>query len=414
MRVAHFVQRYPPALGGSEAYFARLSRYLAAQDDQVTVFTTTALSLDAFWSPRGRCLPPGKTREQGVDIRRYPLWRFPGRRYFLKPLSLFPHRTWQSLTLPCNPVAWRMWRDAGEETVQFDLVHAAAFPYAWPIACGLRLARRLKVPFVLTPFLHLGDPRDPRDRVRRAYLQPALFNLLNQADRIFVQTSGERDALMARGLANDKLVLQGMGVDPEECTGGDRFRIRRQWKIDGSKIVVGHLANLSREKGTVDLMLAAERLREEGLPFRIMLAGAEMPNFQRCWPKRPPSLPVLRLGVLNEKQRRDFFAGIDVFALPSRSDSFGLVLLEAWANAVPNVAYCAGGPAEVIGNEHDGLLVRSGDVPGLAAALARLIRDPALRLRLGQAGRQRTEQEFRWPDKLQIVRDVYRSLSPKK
>ena len=40
MRIAHFVHRYPPALGGSEAYFARLSRFLAAQGDQVTVFTT--------------------------------------------------------------------------------------------------------------------------------------------------------------------------------------------------------------------------------------------------------------------------------------------------------------------------------------------------------------------------------------
>src|SRR5262249_42287777 len=59
MRIAHFVQRYPPALGGSEAYFARLGRFLAAAGDNVTVFTTTALDLEAFWSRRGRCLPAG-------------------------------------------------------------------------------------------------------------------------------------------------------------------------------------------------------------------------------------------------------------------------------------------------------------------------------------------------------------------
>ena len=53
LRVAHFVQRYPPSLGGSEAYFARLSRHLAAVGDQVTVFTTNALDLEAFWSRRG-------------------------------------------------------------------------------------------------------------------------------------------------------------------------------------------------------------------------------------------------------------------------------------------------------------------------------------------------------------------------
>ena len=54
MRVAHFVQRYPPALGGSEAYFARLGRHLSGRGDRVTVFTTAAIDLEAFWKPSGR------------------------------------------------------------------------------------------------------------------------------------------------------------------------------------------------------------------------------------------------------------------------------------------------------------------------------------------------------------------------
>src|SRR5438876_7818566 len=88
LRVAHFVQRYPPALGGSEAYFARLSRFLAARGDRVSVFTSNALALEAFWSPRGSCLPASIQHEDGVEVRRYPLWRMPGRRFLLKPLSL--------------------------------------------------------------------------------------------------------------------------------------------------------------------------------------------------------------------------------------------------------------------------------------------------------------------------------------
>src|SRR6266511_3893865 len=80
MRVAHFVQRYPPALGGSEAYFARLSRHLAAAGDPVTVFTTTAVDLEAFWTTRGRCLRPGVSVEDGVEVRRYAPWRRAGLR----------------------------------------------------------------------------------------------------------------------------------------------------------------------------------------------------------------------------------------------------------------------------------------------------------------------------------------------
>jgi glycosyltransferase involved in cell wall biosynthesis len=410
MRIAHFVQRYPPALGGSEAYFARLSRHLADCGHQVTVFTTNAIDLEAFWSKRGRSLPAGVTREGGVEIRRYAAWRWPGRRYLLKALSFIPYRPWQCLTMRCNPIAPAMWRDAGRRQVPFDVVHATAFPYAWPVACGLRLARRLSVPFILTPFLHLGDPDDPRDRTRRAYLSPALHSLLRAADRVIVQTEVERAALLDAGIPEPNLVLQGMGLDRSDCTGGDRARARREWGVRPEEIVIGHLANKSREKGTVDLLLAAEQAWQRGQWFRLVLAGPEMDNFRRFWPQFGSRERVVRLGMLDARQKKDFFAGIDVFALPSRSDSFGLVFLEAWANGVPSVAYRAGGVAGVIRHEHDGLLVKCGDVAALAEALGRLAGDAELRQRLGAAGRERTRHEFVWEDKLALVEELYEVL----
>jgi len=411
MRVAHFVQRYPPALGGSEAYFARLGRWLAASGDEVTVFTSNAVDLTALWSPRGRRLPAGVTREDGGEVRRYDVWRPPGRRWLLKPLSLFPHRAWQALTMTCNPISRRMWRDAGRTSEHFDVVHATAFPYAFPIVCARRLARRLGVPFVLTPFLHIGDPDNPNDRTRRSFTRPALMELARTADRLFVQTEGERLALLERGVPAERLVSQGMGLDRESCTGGDRERVRAEWGVGREDVVVGHLANNSREKGTVDLLMAAEGAWRSGGRFHVVLAGPEMPNFQRFWTTYGPAGRVRRLGVLDDKGKRDFFAGLDVFALPSRWDSFGIVLLEAWANGAPNVAYRAGGPAWVIRHESDGLLVRCGDVDGLAAALLRLEGDAELRRRLGETGRERTRKEFNWEDKLRMVQRAYEDLS---
>jgi glycosyltransferase involved in cell wall biosynthesis len=413
VRVAHFIQRYPPALGGSEAYFARLSRYLAAAGDHVSVFTTTALDLDAFWSRRGRCLAASTTTEEAVEVRRYRLYRWPGRRYLLKALSFFPHRLWQCLTMPCNPMAPGMWADAGRGAAAFDLVHASAFPYGWPMACGLRLARRLGVPFLLTPFLHLGNPDDPRDSTRRAYLSPPLLSLVSAADRIFVQTKLEAQALATQGIAPEKLVLQGMGVEAAECTGGNRIQIRSMWGVSPDEVVIGHLANNSEEKGSTDLLQAAEQIWQKGGRFHLVLAGPEMPNFRRFWRNYRFADRVRRLGVLDDAQKQDFFAGLDLFALPSRSDSFGLVLLEAWANSLPNVAYRAGGIAEVIHHESDGLLARCGDVEGLAAALGRLIKDAGFRRRLGEAGLERTQREFPWKDKLNLVRAVYQNVSGK-
>jgi glycosyltransferase involved in cell wall biosynthesis len=427
MRLAHFIHRYPPALGGSEAYFARLSRYCAAQGDAVTVFTSDADSLDAFWSPNGKFLAAGIETESGVTIRRYPLWRMHGRRWLLKPLSLIPHRRLQCLTLTCNPISFAMWRDSGSQNGEpssvrsglptFDAVHATAFPYAFPIVCGLRLARRLQVPFFITPFLHLGNPDDPRNRTRAVYTSPALSWLLQQADGVFVQTPTERDAAVDLGLPVDKVHLQGLGVDPGECTGGNRALARKRWNVPEDAFVVGHLANLSWEKGTTDLVQALEPIWQAGRPIYLVLAGPQMANFVSLWQafeSRCPQIAqrfVRRLGPITDAEKRDFFTAIDVFALPSRSDSFGLVLLEAWANGVPNIGYRAGGIADVIRHDIDGLLAPCDNITALAEALTRMHDDAAMRTRMGAAGKARLPIDFRWEEKLELVRRTIAATS---
>lgn len=414
MKVAHFIQRYPPALGGSEAYFARLSRHLATAGDRVSVFTSNAIALEAFWSFHGETAPAGIRTEDGVQVRRYALLRWPGRRYWLKLLSFFPSRIWQCLAQPCNPIALGMWHHAGHLPLEFDVVHASAFPYSWPIVCGWRLARRLKVPFFVTPFLHLGDPADPADPVRRAYTRPHLRWLLRQADGIFAQTIGEKNAIVALGVPAERVILQGFGVDAGEVTGGDRLKSRYDWGFANDQVCIGHLANLSREKGSVDLLLAVEELWKRNVPANLILAGPEMDNFRIFWTEFCGRWPdqiaqrVRRLGVLTAEQKKDFFAGIDLFCLPSRSDSFEQHQPEAWANGIANVAYRAGGIADVIRSEVDGLLVPCGNIAALAAALNRMIVYPRERLRFGSAGRDRLAGEFQWPDKLQIVRRAMR------
>src|SRR5262249_23071584 len=151
----------------------------------------------------------------------------------------------------------------------------------------------------------------------RIYLSPALMSLVRAADRVFVQTEVERDALLDKGISDWRIVLQGLGVDRDTCTGGDRKRARAEWGLSDSEIVIGHLANNSREKGSVDLLKAAKRSWARGHRFHLVLAGPEMANFRQFWKNYCPTDRVRRLGILDARQKKDFFAGIDVFAMPS-------------------------------------------------------------------------------------------------
>jgi glycosyltransferase involved in cell wall biosynthesis len=208
------------------------------------------------------------------------------------------------------------------------------------------------------------------------------------------------------GVEANRVHLQGLGVDAAECTGGGREKCRTHWGTGPNEVVIGHLANNSVEKGTCDLLQAAATLWEQGKRFRVILAGPQMPNFLEFWDKYPYKVNVTRLGVLKDDRKRDFFAGIDAFALPSFTDSFGLVLLEAWANGKPNLVYRAGGPGELVRDGIDGLQARCGDVSGLSSKLRLLIENDGLRRKLGATGQGRISLEFQWDDKLRIVRDV--------
>ncbi len=229
-----------------------------------------------------------------------------------------------------------------------------------------------------------------------------------------MQTEGERQALRDCGVDESRLVLQGMGIVPEECTGGQRERTRQSWGFGPDDVVVGHLANLSEEKGSVDLLRASERARNDESPpaFHLVLAGATMPSFLRYW-KRHRAPGVRLLGELSDVAKRDFFAAIDVFALPSRVDSFGLVLLEAWANGVPVIGYRAGGIPWVIRDDVDGLVVPCGDVQGLAHAMVRLAANPELRNQLGLVGKKRVHGELHWNRSSEIVGRVYADVNTK-
>ena len=112
-----------------------------------------------------------------------------------------------------------------------------------------------------------------------------------------------------------------------------------------------------------------------------------MANFRDFWKSFTFKSRVTATGPLSADAKRDFYSGIDAFALPSTCDSFGLVLLEAWANAKANIAYGCGGPGELIRDGVDGLLAATGDIADLSAKLQLMIENESMRTTFGCGGR---------------------------
>jgi glycosyltransferase involved in cell wall biosynthesis len=91
-------------------------------------------------------------------------------------------------------------------------------------------------------------------------------------------------------------------------------------------------------------------------------------------------------------------------------EPFGLVLIEAMASSRPVVASRAGGPVEIVAHGTSGLLVTPGDHRELAAAILKLINDPAWARGLGQAGRRRVEKHYALRDQVRRIEALYEEI----
>jgi glycosyltransferase involved in cell wall biosynthesis len=117
------------------------------------------------------------------------------------------------------------------------------------------------------------------------------------------------------------------------------------------------------------------------------------------------------LDFVSEEEKLDLLDACDLLVLPSRSDSFGIVLLEAWFYGKPVVGARAGGIPGLVRDGVDGLLVPFGDETELALSIQKLLLDSEYAGKLGAAGRERVLSEFTWDNKYQLVKAVYEELT---
>ncbi len=409
MRIAWFIHRYFPCVGGAENYGRAMVRRFVAAGSEVDVFTSDAHDLWYFTNKgRRRVEAPVESRVDGALVRRFPVKHLPLQRYFGRLLSYAPHWPTRCVAASYMPILPGIGRVRGP----YDAVFAVGFPYTVFSYAAYMTARAAGAPLLLTPFLHLGTPGDP---VNRAYTKPHQIRLLAESDTVVVQTGLEAGAVRDWGIPDSRILTLGMAVEHAEVTGGDRARFRSELAIPDEARVIGHLATLDLNKGTNDLVLATERLnrsRPADDPVYLMLAGPSSPDFERFMDELPTaSWPWLkRLGPLPLPDRPDFFAGIDVFSMPSRTDSYGIVFLEAWANALPVVAAAAGGVPDVVCHGEAGYLVPFGDLERLSEALGGLVDDPERARALGAVGRRLVDRGHTWEDRFATLEGRAREL----
>ncbi len=260
----------------------------------------------------------------------------------------------------------------------FDVVHSPT-PLLIPSRHAARVVTIHDVDF-------LRHPERGAREIRRDY--PVLAKRhAHQADAVVVPSSHTGDEVASRlALPRDRIVV---------CPNG-----APAWSARGPPPVVGHIlfgGPLAPRKNVDRLLTAYARLREQRPDApALVLAGQSTPQASETLARltRPPLAGhVQHTGYVDEQRLRALYEEAALVVLPSLDEGFGIPALEAMIIGTPVVAANRGALPEVVGEA--GLLVDPTDEDAMAAAIARVLDDEALRDRLALAGTAQAKR-FTW------------------
>jgi 1,2-diacylglycerol 3-alpha-glucosyltransferase len=277
-------------------------------------------------------------------------------------------------------------------TRAFDLVHIQT-PFAAHYA-GLRIARELGVPCVATyhtffeEYLHHYVPFAPR-ALMRACARRFSRSQGNQVDALVVPSRAMMSILTGYGVRSPMTILP-TGISMGEFAGGDGASFRRLHGIPAERPLLVHVGRVAFEKNIDFLLRTLMHVRARHPDVLLLIAGEgpALPHLRSLARRLRLDTNVQFIGYLDRTVALlDCFRAGDVFVFASRTETQGLVLLEAMALGVPVVALAEMGAIDIL-EAGMGALTAAPDERAFAEAVCLLLDSPSLRRRLAAEGRR--------------------------
>ncbi len=372
---------YLPAVryGGTIASVHGLCKALAARGHDVHVYTT---SVDGDADSQVPLATP-------VDIDGVKVWYFQSPRF--------------------RRVYWApaMGRQLRSHVGEFDLVHTHAM-YLWPLWAAARTAHAAGVPYVVSP---RGMLEKGLIEQQSAFWKAGLIAFIERrtferAAAIHVTSAREAEQAATFGfhLRCVREIPNGAELESETGTVPDAI----SQIVNGPPYVL-FLGRINWKKGLDRLLAAFARVDDA----RLVIAGNDDDHYRPALEDRARQLGladrVTFTGPVHGASKAALLTGAQLLVLPSYSENFGNVVLEAMAAARPVVVTPEVGLAPVVTSTGAGLVAEGGP-ERLSRAIATLLGDPALRLEMGRRGEQAVAGRFAWPAVAAQMESLYESV----
>jgi len=230
--------------------------------------------------------------------------------------------------------------------------------------------------------------------------------VLETAERIVATSPQEKEHMRSLVSTKGNIDIIPCGTDIKRFGSIDRQQARESLEIDPETNVVLYVGRFDQRKGIETLVraVAQSKSRSQG-NLKLIIGGGSRPGQSDGIERDRIEQIIDELGMrdftifpgrLGDKILPNYYAAANVCVVPSYYEPFGLVAIEAMASGTPVVASDVGGLQFTVISEETGLLAPPKDDAAFAAAIDRILMNPAWQRQLGQAARKRVETKFSW------------------
>jgi N-acetyl-alpha-D-glucosaminyl L-malate synthase BshA len=367
VKIAILVLEFPPRhLAGTEIATYNLAKHLAARGHEVHVITT--------WDDG---LPKESTLE-GILVHRIRVMRIPLLGFASYFVGAF------RVIVRVNP----------------DLIHSQSIPTALH---SLLMKKVLKKPYVVWA------------RGSDIYLPSRLDKLfcrftLKKASTVITLTADMKKNI--RSICQQEAIVIPNGIDLDKFNALPRESVRNCLNVREDGKIVLFVGTLRTVKGVRYLIHAMRIVSQKELGARLILVGdgEERQYLEKLTRDLNLGDSVTFLGkVLNEKVP-EYMAAADVFVLPSLSEGFPVVILEAMASGLPIIATIVRGMPEIVHDGENGFLVQARNPAQIAKRLILLLEDDQLRGKISRNNKERVN-DYTWEKVIDSIEQVYRKVT---
>jgi len=373
MKILCVIQRFFPVIGGSELLAKTYMDHLSKRH-KVTVYTTNAFDIKAFWDKNAKKIK--SDNPINYEIKRFD---------FLVPSQIAHDDNLQNFPVPSNypgPFSPKMWTELVLKKTDYDLIYATSFPYDHILPAYVA-ARKWNIPIIITPLIHQEFPE--------LYFTATRLTILNNSDGIFVISNSEKNILKEHGIDESKISIITPVLPEQEDFHKDPQKFRNEFSIPYNSKIVLFVGSKSFAKGVIHLMKSMDIVWRNHDNVVLLLIGPDSEEFIDYFStlRKSHKDKIINLGIVSDETKTNAYFACDIFAMPSKSESFGLTYLEAWLQGKPVIACDVSPVSDVVENEKNGLLVGFGNITQLGNTISYLIDNPKICKQYGESGKKK-------------------------